>query len=391
MPSGGNSASPMRRCSSWRTLRCGSRRIIRSMPARHADGHRMGQGRLRRQALYHSGAARDGGLAALAGRLRNLRAEGARRPSSSPAARSAKRSPAGRTRRIASARDLAAFKPGEILVAPATSPDWEPVMKIAAGVITDTGRPDLPCRHRGPRTRHSRRGRGDARDREAQDRDERHDLLRRRRHWQRLSGNGCFRRDANAASSELKQPRTAIMVNVGNPEMAFRVAMQPQPGRRARPHGVHHQRAYRRAPDGAAQAGEDRNRQGQGRDRPSGCRLQEPVRFLHREAGGRRRHHCRGILSQAGDRAAFRLQDQRICQPARRRGVRAQGRQSDARISRRLALQPSGLRGRIRAGMRGAPPGAREDGSYQSAHHGAVLPDRRGRPARDRDDGEPTG
>ena len=45
----------------------------------------------------------------------------------------------GRTRRIATARDLAAFKPGEILVAPATSPDWEPVMKIAAGVITDKG------------------------------------------------------------------------------------------------------------------------------------------------------------------------------------------------------------------------------------------------------------
>ncbi len=30
--------------------------------------------------------------------------------------------------------------------------------------------------------------------------------------------------------SELKQPRTAIMVNVGTPEMAFRVAMQPQAG-----------------------------------------------------------------------------------------------------------------------------------------------------------------
>jgi pyruvate,water dikinase len=30
--------------------------------------------------------------------------------------------------------------------------------------------------------------------------------------------------------SEFKQPRTAIMVNVGTPEMAFRVAMQPQAG-----------------------------------------------------------------------------------------------------------------------------------------------------------------
>ena len=45
----------------------------------------------------------------------------------------------GRVRRIATARDLSTFKPGEILVAPATSPDWEPVMKIAAGIITDKG------------------------------------------------------------------------------------------------------------------------------------------------------------------------------------------------------------------------------------------------------------
>src|SRR5512142_2030730 len=43
------------------------------------------------------------------------------------------------TARSSSARDLAAFRPGEILVAPATSPDWEPVMKVAAGIITDKG------------------------------------------------------------------------------------------------------------------------------------------------------------------------------------------------------------------------------------------------------------
>ena len=60
------------------------------------------------------------------------------------------------------------------------------------------GRPHLPCRHRGARARHSRRGRRDARDREAQDRDQCHDLLRRRRHRQRLSGHGGLRRHANA-------------------------------------------------------------------------------------------------------------------------------------------------------------------------------------------------
>jgi pyruvate, water dikinase len=46
---------------------------------------------------------------------------------------------AGRTRVIASARDLANFKPSEVLVAPATSPDWEPVMKVASAIVTERG------------------------------------------------------------------------------------------------------------------------------------------------------------------------------------------------------------------------------------------------------------
>jgi pyruvate,water dikinase len=135
----------------------------------------------------------------------------------------------GRTRRIATARDLAAFKPGEILVAPATSPDWEPVMKIAAGVITD----------KGGRTCHAA-------------------IVARElgipavvgaTHATEKLKTGtnvticCAEGDigsvyqgtvafdvARTPVSELKQPRTAIMVNVGTPEMAFRTAMQPQGG-----------------------------------------------------------------------------------------------------------------------------------------------------------------
>ena len=136
---------------------------------------------------------------------------------------------AGRTRRIANARDLAAFRPGEILVAPATSPDWEPVMKIAAGVITDTG----------GRTCHAA-------------------IVARELGIPAVVGAthateklktgtsvtiscaegdiGSIYRGAVAFDvtrtplSELRQPRTPIMVNVGTPEMAFRVAMQPQGG-----------------------------------------------------------------------------------------------------------------------------------------------------------------
>ncbi|MBR0867068.1 phosphoenolpyruvate synthase [Bradyrhizobium diazoefficiens] len=135
----------------------------------------------------------------------------------------------GRTRRISTARDLAAFRPGEILVAPATSPDWEPVMKIAAGIITD----------KGGRTCHAA-------------------IVARElgipavvgaTHATEKIKSGtdvticCAEGDIGSVYqgavafdvtrtpvSELRQPRTAIMVNVGTPEMAFRTAMQPQAG-----------------------------------------------------------------------------------------------------------------------------------------------------------------
>lgn len=45
----------------------------------------------------------------------------------------------GPVRVIRSPADLAEFKGGEVLVAAATSPDWEPVMRSAAAVVTDRG------------------------------------------------------------------------------------------------------------------------------------------------------------------------------------------------------------------------------------------------------------
>jgi pyruvate,water dikinase len=135
----------------------------------------------------------------------------------------------GRTRRIATARDLTAFKPGEILVAPATSPDWEPVMKIAAGIITD----------KGGRTCHAAivaRELGIPA------------VVGATHATEKLKSGtnvtiSCAEGDVGSVYkgtvafdvtrtpvSDLRQPRTAIMVNVGTPEMAFRVAMQPQAG-----------------------------------------------------------------------------------------------------------------------------------------------------------------
>jgi len=45
----------------------------------------------------------------------------------------------GKVRIVADAHQLAAFQPGEVLVAEATSPDWEPVMKTAAAIVTSHG------------------------------------------------------------------------------------------------------------------------------------------------------------------------------------------------------------------------------------------------------------
>jgi len=45
----------------------------------------------------------------------------------------------GTVRLVAGAHDLAAFHPGEVLVAEMTSPDWEPVMKNAGAIVTSRG------------------------------------------------------------------------------------------------------------------------------------------------------------------------------------------------------------------------------------------------------------
>jgi pyruvate,water dikinase len=45
----------------------------------------------------------------------------------------------GVVRVIEAAEDLRTFQPGEVLVARSTSPDWEPVMKTAGAIVTDHG------------------------------------------------------------------------------------------------------------------------------------------------------------------------------------------------------------------------------------------------------------
>jgi pyruvate, water dikinase len=45
----------------------------------------------------------------------------------------------GRVRVIRDVGELSRFEPGEVLVAPMTDPDWEPILKKAAAVVTDSG------------------------------------------------------------------------------------------------------------------------------------------------------------------------------------------------------------------------------------------------------------
>lgn len=46
---------------------------------------------------------------------------------------------AGIVSRIMDAKDIKRFKPGQVLVTDMTDPDWEPIMKIASAIITDKG------------------------------------------------------------------------------------------------------------------------------------------------------------------------------------------------------------------------------------------------------------
>jgi len=121
------------------------------------------------------------------------------------------------------------FKPGEILVADATTPDWEPIMKTAAAIITN----------RGGRTCHAA-------------------IVSRELGIPAVVGTGDATekvktgQEATASCSEgdegivyegslpfhvdtlhlgkLKRPKTKIMMNLGNPELAFSLSMIPCDG-----------------------------------------------------------------------------------------------------------------------------------------------------------------
>ncbi|MBE0479893.1 MAG: phosphoenolpyruvate synthase [Dehalococcoidia bacterium] len=135
----------------------------------------------------------------------------------------------GRSRIITGVAQLASFKPGEILVSDSTNPDWEPVMKTAAAIISN----------RGGRTCHaaivSRElgipavvGAGDATE---------------RIHTGQEVTVSCAEGDQGVvyegilpfhierlSLQDLRRPKTEIMLNLGNPEQAFSLSKIPNDG-----------------------------------------------------------------------------------------------------------------------------------------------------------------
>ena len=135
----------------------------------------------------------------------------------------------GRARVIPDVSDLPSFKPGEILIADTTTPDWEPVMKTAAAIVTN----------KGGRTCHaaivSRElgipavvGAGNATE-----------VLETGREITVSCAEGedglvyegilPFHKDT-LSLKDLKRPKTEIMMNLGNPDEAFASSMIPNDG-----------------------------------------------------------------------------------------------------------------------------------------------------------------
>jgi pyruvate,water dikinase len=135
----------------------------------------------------------------------------------------------GKARVIPDVSDLPAFKEGEILIANNTTPDWEPVMKRAAAIVTNQG----------GRTSHaaivSRElgipavvGTGNATE-----------VLETGREITVSCAEGedglvyegvlPFHKDT-LNLKDMRRPKTAIMMNLGNPDEAFSLSMIPNDG-----------------------------------------------------------------------------------------------------------------------------------------------------------------
>ena len=136
---------------------------------------------------------------------------------------------AGAVRVIPNAADLQEFKAGEVLVTDKTDPDWEPIMKKAAGIVTN----------RGGRTCHAAivsrelgvpaivgTATGTAVLRTGQD-----VTISCAEGDTGFVYDGTLRYDVERLDlSTIARPRTKVMMNVGNPDEAFALSLIPNDG-----------------------------------------------------------------------------------------------------------------------------------------------------------------
>ena len=135
----------------------------------------------------------------------------------------------GVARRIDHLEHLSDFQPGQVLVADITTPDWEPIMKIAAGIVTN----------RGGRTCHAAIiarelgipavvGAGDATTR-VPDGEVVTVSCVEGDTGRVYRGEVGFHIDRTEVG-DLSRPRTQIMINLGNPDLAFKTSFLPNDG-----------------------------------------------------------------------------------------------------------------------------------------------------------------
>ncbi|HWA88732.1 MAG TPA: phosphoenolpyruvate synthase [Rhizomicrobium sp.] len=135
----------------------------------------------------------------------------------------------GKVRVVRNENDLARFEAGEILVSDTTAPDWLPVMKKAAGIVTDRGgrtcHAAIVARELGvpavvgTQAATATLKNGDRVTISCAEGERGHVY------------EGSIPFDATETKlSDLPRPKTQIMVNIGDPDLAFRTAMLPNDG-----------------------------------------------------------------------------------------------------------------------------------------------------------------
>ena len=218
------------------------------------------------------------------------------------------------------AAELSTFQHGEVLVAPMTDPDWEPVLARAAAVVTDHGgrtchaaivsrELGIPCVV----------GTGDGATTRSRTGDVGHGVVRRGRRGPRLRGDARRSSARRSIPRALPTPRVPVMLNVGNPGQC----VPARPAARARASGSRaSSSSCRRTSASTRWRCSTRSgspippRSPRSETRTRGRR--GPAGVLRRSARDRRRADRRGVLPAPGDRAVLGLQDQRVREPARR-------------------------------------------------------------------------